>query len=118
MSNYIQTVEDKLEERLKMRGTPYEGLLQVYALLVFVAGERCTKRNIHDAWSGWQNLTNPEHRSLIPFDDLTREVQRLDEEYRLAVVAVAKEIASPKRQKKPKILPNQISLIKEDKNGN
>lgn len=111
MSNYIQTVEDKLEERLKMRGTPYESLLQVYGLLVFVVGERCTKRNIHDAWSVWQNLTQPDHRSLIPFDDLTREVQRLDEEYRLAVVAVAKEMAFPKRVKKVKILPGQTTLI-------
>lgn len=111
MSNYIQIVEDKLEERLKMRGTPYEDLLQVYGLLVFVVGERCTKRNIHDAWSVWQNLTQPEHRSLLPFDELTREVQRLDEEYRRAVVAVAKELAPVKRKKVEKPSPNQISLM-------
>lgn len=111
MSNYIQEVEDKLEARLHMRGTPYEGLLQVYGLLVFTAGERCSKRHIHDAWSVWQNLTQPEHRSLIPFDDLTREVQRLDEPYRRAVVEVAKEISKPKRQKVAKQLPGQTSIM-------
>jgi hypothetical protein len=109
--NYIQLAENELEARLKMRGTPYEGLLQVYALLVFVVGERCTKRNIHDAWSSWQNLTQPEHRSLLPFDQLTKEVQRLDETYRLAVVEVARAIDVPKRKRGIRQLPGQLELI-------
>lgn len=71
-----------------MRGTDYEGLLEVYALLVFIVGENCTNENIHDAWSVWQNRTEPTHRSLIPFNELTKEVQDLDEPYCQAVIKV------------------------------
>ncbi len=90
--NYVQKVQDLLEEELKMKGTDYEGLLEVYGLLVLTVGEKCTKEDIHDAWSIWQNKTMPEHRSLKPFDELTKEVQDLDEEYRVAVIRVAKLI--------------------------
>ena len=87
--NYIQKIKDLLEEELKMKGTDYEGLLDYYGLLVFTVGVNCTQEHIHDAWSLWQNETHPEHRSLIPFEELTKEVQELDEPYRLAVVKVA-----------------------------
>ena len=91
--NYIQKIQDSLDEELKMRGTPYEGLLETYGLLVLVVGENCTNEHIHDAWSTWQNLTQPDHRSLKPFDELTKEVQDLDEPYRRAVVNVAKQLS-------------------------
>lgn len=87
--NYIQKVQEELEKRLKMKGTPYEGLLETYGLLVLTVGENCTQEHIHDAWSIWQNKTQPDHRSLKPFNELTKEVQELDEPYRLAVVEVA-----------------------------
>lgn len=92
--NYVQEVQELLEEELKMRGTEYEGLLEVYGLLVLTSGDRCTKEDIHDAWSTWQNLTMPRHRSLIPFRELSVEVQDLDEEYRQAVVKVSKILDS------------------------
>ena len=90
MKNYAQNVEDLMEKELYMRGTPYEGLLPMYSLLVFVVGEDCTNENIHDAWSLWQKVTQPNHRSLKPFEELTKEVQDLDEPYRQAVIKVAK----------------------------
>ena len=86
--NYIQKIQNALDEELKM-GETYVGLLETYGLLVLTVGVNCTQENIHDAWSIWQNKTQPEHRSLIPFNKLTKEVQELDEEYRLAVVKVA-----------------------------
>ena len=86
--NYIQKIQNALDEELKM-GETYVGLLETYGLLVLTVGVNCTQENIHDAWSIWQNKTQPEHRSLIPFNELTKEVQELDEEYRLAVVKVA-----------------------------
>lgn len=95
--NYIQKVQDELEKRLKMRGTPYEGLLETYGLLVLTVGKNCTQEHIHDAWSIWQNKTQPDHRSLKPFNELTKEVQELDEPYRLAVVEVASLINTLKK---------------------
>lgn len=90
--NYIQTVIELLDEKLDLKTTPYEKLLDVYALLVLTVGENCTQENIHDAWSVWQNKIDDSHRSLIPFADLAKEVQALDEKYRLAVVEVAKKL--------------------------
>ena len=90
--NYIQFVKDLLEKELKMKGTSYEDLLDVYALLVLIKGEECTNKNIHDAWSVWQNKTMPDHKSLIPFDKLTKQVQDLDIEYRDAIIKVSKLI--------------------------
>jgi len=92
--NYIQEVYDLLEEELKMRGTGYEGLLETYGLLVLIVGEKCTNEHIHDAWSIWQNKTMPDHRSLIPFDELTKEVQDLDIPYRDAVIKVASNLST------------------------
>lgn len=88
--NYIQRIQELLDAELNMKGTEYEGLLGVYALLVFTVGKNCTNEHIHDAWSIWQSKTEPEHRSLVPFGDLTEEVQNLDIPYRDAVIKVAK----------------------------
>ena len=88
--NYIEKVKNLLEAELKMKGTDYEDLLDVYGLLVLTVGKNCTNKNIHDAWSIWQNKTQPEHRSLKPFMKLTKKVQDLDEPYRQAVIKVAK----------------------------
>lgn len=87
--NYVEIVRKMLDEELKMSGTPYEGLLDVYALLVLTVGKECTNENIHDAWSIWQNRTQPEHRSLKPFSELSLDVQELDSKYRDAVIAVS-----------------------------
>lgn len=89
MKNYIQKVEDLLEEKLKFRGTIYEDLLGHYALLVLTVGENCTKQHVHDAWSVWQNKKQPEHRSIKPFEKLDKDVQSLDEPYKQAVIDVA-----------------------------
>ncbi len=88
--NYINKIKDELEKELKMKGTDYEDLLNVYALLVLTKGKNCTNEDVHDAWSVWQNKTMPEHRSLIPFGKLSKEVQDLDEPYRLAIIKVAR----------------------------
>ena len=88
--NYIEKVKSLLEVELKMKGTDYEDLLDVYGLLVLTVGKNCTNEHIHNAWSIWQNKTQPEHRSLKPFIELTEKVQDLDELYRQAVIKVAK----------------------------
>ena len=89
MKNYIQNIYDLLEERLRMKGTLYEGLLETYGLLVLTVGVNCTQENIHDAWSIWQNKTQVEHHSLKKFSQLSKEIQELDEPYRVAVIEVA-----------------------------
>jgi len=89
--NYVEKIKEELDEILQMSSTMYQGLLDVYALLVLTVGENCTNKHIHDAWSIWQSKTEPKHRSLVPFEDLTKEVQNLDIPYRNAVINVAKD---------------------------
>ncbi|UUG69500.1 hypothetical protein SEA_SHAM_199 [Streptomyces phage Sham] len=85
MSNYVQKVIDQLDESLG--GLPDE-LLDLYTLLAFVKGENVTLEDVHDAWAIWKNRIRPDHKSLIPFDELTLEVQELDRKYADAIAAV------------------------------
>ena len=90
--NYIEKIKEDLDLILKMKGTEYEDLLDVYALLVFTVGKDCTRAHIHDAWSIWQSKTAPRHLALIPFNQLIRESQDLDIPYRDAVIKVANSL--------------------------
>lgn len=56
-------------------------LLRLYALLVLVRGDATTLADVHDAWALWQTMTCPDHRSLVPFDQLSPQVQELDRPY-------------------------------------
>jgi hypothetical protein len=66
-----------------------EDLLDLYSLLVLVQGVNTTLRDVHDAWSVWKNPIRPDHKSLIPFGDLSPEVQELDRKYADAIITVA-----------------------------
>lgn len=84
---YIPDLGDPLPKPLPDRYTP---LLDLYTLLVFTKGTNCTLEDIHDAWSVWCNVEDkPYHKSLIPFNELTKEVQELDRKYCEAVIKVA-----------------------------
>lgn len=64
-------------------------LLRLYALLVLVKGADTTLKDVHDAWSVGRAATHPDHRSIVPFEDLTPEVQALDGRYAQAIRRVA-----------------------------
>lgn len=57
-------------------------LYRMYAVLAFSKGLGTTSRDVHDAWSAWTLASFPAHRSLVPFAELTPEVQALDDQYR------------------------------------
>ncbi len=84
--NYFDTVAHRLAELLP---TCNVDLLRMYALLALVKGVEVTNKDVHDAWSAWTAIGRPDHRSLVPFDELTPDVQELDTKYRAAIRAVA-----------------------------
>ena len=86
--NYIQKAKEELRKEIDVP----DDLLDLYTLLVIIMMRSTTKEDVHDAWSVWQNKTNPTHKSLIPFDELTSEVQELDREYRDAIIKVATKL--------------------------
>jgi 5-methylcytosine-specific restriction protein A len=88
--NYVQEVIRDLSGRLPNCPTD---LLALYALLVKTRGPETTLEDVHDAWSIWCNGGDPEHRSLIPFGDLSVDVQELDRKYMTAIHEAAKAVA-------------------------
>lgn len=74
-------------------------LYRLYALLVLVKEDsvtRVTDEDVHNAWAVWACENDPEHRSLIPFDELPARVQALDAPYTAAIHAAASTVKSIK----------------------
>jgi hypothetical protein len=84
--NYVEEIAARLGALLD--DCPAE-LLRLYALLVLVRGRAADREDVHDAWSAWRTATKPDHAALIPFDQLTPEVQALDDPYVAAIREVA-----------------------------
>lgn len=68
-------------------------LVQMYAILGLALGPYVDEECVHDAWSIWTEFTrdNPNHRSLIPIDQLADDVVELDKD-RSYVDAINKAI--------------------------
>jgi len=66
-------------------------LFRIYAVLALAKGEDVVLEDVHDAWAAWMSAADPEHRSLIPFADLSTDVQQADQPYLDAIRAVARE---------------------------
>ena len=90
--NYINELAQAIGRECDMDvgHPPDRQLLSYYALLALVTGVETTSENVHDAWSAWRVEEFCNHRSAIPFNELSAEVQALDDEYRDAIIKVAK----------------------------
>lgn len=86
--NYVSAVKLMLAKKIDVDNE----LLNLYTLIVFIKGSSATLEDIHDAWAIWVDSYNPHHKSLIPFNDLSKEVQELDRVYAEAIRSVAMEI--------------------------
>ncbi len=87
-TDYITERAHTIYELAEGGGVPsdaYIALYRIYAVLSFAKGTATTAEDVHDAWSAWQVATVPNHRSLKPFDELTPDVQHLDDKYVAAI---------------------------------
>lgn len=96
MITYIDKVVDAVS---KETGLKSSYLTRVYALLVLTKGEDITLKDVHDAWAmdmNFRKQTNycygHEHRSIVPFNELSKEVQDKDQVYVDALKRVAKRL--------------------------
>jgi hypothetical protein len=64
-------------------------LYRIYAVLALAKGTKVTAEDVHDAWSAWCAGTQPNHRSIVPFEELSPRVQSMDEPYVAAIRRVA-----------------------------
>ena len=84
--NYIKNAKDVLRETFKENDLQVdESLLDLYTLLLLTKGLKVMGKDVHEAWAIYTNQVNPRHKSLIPFEDLTKEVQDLDTPYTEAI---------------------------------
>jgi hypothetical protein len=65
-------------------------LFDVYAVLLLAVGEDVTRRDVHNAWSAWMTRRDPNHESLVPFDELESSVQAADQPFVDAIRSVAR----------------------------
>lgn len=86
--NYVEDIRSDLDARLP--GLDPE-LIRLYTLLVLVKGMNTRLEDVHDAWAIWCNGTRPSHPSLVPFDELSAEVQSYDRPYRDVIVQLTRE---------------------------
>lgn len=95
--NYIDKLAHEIWRLTDGRNQTIGGdmlLYRFYALLCLTTGQQTTNEDVHDAWSAWKAHTMGTHRSLIPFDQLTEEVQELDTPYRDTIQDVARRFLS------------------------
>ena len=64
-------------------------LARIYAVLALTKGEDVTNKDVHDAWSAWRTASFPDHRSIVPYEELAPAVQQLDSPYAEAIQKVA-----------------------------
>lgn len=88
--NYIDRIAAEIAALAPECSAP---LLRVYALLVLTTGAATTLEHVHDAWAAWQATTRPDHPHLVPFRELSREMQESDGAFADAIRAVARRRA-------------------------
>lgn len=73
---------DKARRLITAQNKDIKGsLLELYALLVLTTRSETTLANIHDAWAVATAETNPKHKSLVPFSELSDEDKEKDQLY-------------------------------------
>lgn len=84
--NYFTDFYNELKNAMPM---PCEHeLLVSYTLLGLTKGVNVTLEDVHDAWSSWRAFSDrPDHKSLVPFDELSPEVQDMDKPFQDAIIA-------------------------------
>jgi hypothetical protein len=79
---YVDDMKAQLAERIP--GQP-PALLDLYALIALRHGVNTSVADVHDAWALWRSRTHSSHPLIVPFDQLTPDVQALDEPYAAAI---------------------------------
>lgn len=93
--NYISIISDRIRSCLEPEEIPDKGLellFGIYAVLALTKGADVTDRDVHDAWSLWATLYEPDSDSLVPFNKLADDVQSKDSKFTEAIVKIAKEL--------------------------
>lgn len=64
-----------------------DGLFTIYAVLLLAKGQDVTSSDVHDAWAAWMQIRGIRHPSMIPYDELSSDIQREDDIFAAAIRA-------------------------------
>ncbi len=75
-------------------------LLRLYALLLLAKGLSVTGSDVHDSWSAWMAGSDPTHKSLVPYGELSDDIRAEDHVFVSAIKSAAEELklTSPSSQ--------------------
>lgn len=97
-TTYIDIVANKIATETNIKN---RSLLQLYTLLILTKGENITLKDVHDAWATSMNFRpitpncyGHEHKSIIPFDQLSKETQDKDVKFVKKLKKIAKDLKS------------------------
>jgi hypothetical protein len=91
---YLDEIAKAIRSRVPSDRMPDENatdLFLIYASLVRAKGTDITDSDIHDAWAAWMAKRDPTHESLVPFDQLSPEIQSEDAPFGTAARSAAAE---------------------------
>lgn len=96
LSDIALAIEAEIPRELLPPGDT-RALMVMYAVLVRAKRTDVTAEDVHDAWAAWRSLTDPDHRSIRPFEDLAADVQDQDGPFVAALRRVAARLTAPRR---------------------
>lgn len=67
-------------------------LFLMYAVLARAKGESVTSSDVHDAWAAWIEKTNPDHASLVEYENLSEEIKLEDAVFAEAIRLTAAQM--------------------------
>jgi hypothetical protein len=78
--NYLHATAERIRRSIPATALPEdaEALLLLYAVLAHAKGRDTAAEDVHDAWTAWMLLRGEDHESMIPFSELSPDVQAED----------------------------------------
>lgn len=93
--NYLDQLALKIRAEVPKADLPDEdtqSLFRTYAVLLLAKGVAVTPADVHNAWVAWMVAQEPDHESIVPFEELSASVVQQDQPYVEAIVRVAEAV--------------------------
>ena len=89
---YLDDIASAIKAQIPESALPDEDtsdLFRLYAVLLKAKGTSVSQSDVHDAWSAWMYEKDPDHKSLVPYDELSDEVKQEDLAFTQAICRAA-----------------------------
>jgi hypothetical protein len=93
--NYIKRIARQIRDSVPSVDLPdadTDALFAIYAVLALSLGPAVSPAAVHDAWSAWMSARDPDHPSIVPFEDLDTSTASDDDPYVAAIRRVADDL--------------------------